>query len=189
MKTLNMVHIKKKNLKVVWTCAPMSFPVKGEITGSVGIKRGCMLSHVSGITWQLQVKLIKWTIPIMNLIHSCPPHPIHFPLLEQCLILGSLYFAEQCHTLFLISHVKVIKKRVCVSVCVLVAQSCPTFCDPMVGSLPGSSVHGISQARILERVATSSSRASSGPRNWTCISWVSYIGRRILYYCATWEAQ
>ena len=39
---------------------------------------------------------------------------------------------------------------VCVCVCVcLVAQSCPTLCDPM-GSLPGSSVHGILQARILE---------------------------------------
>ena len=31
-----------------------------------------------------------------------------------------------------------------------VAQSCPTFCDPMVCSLPGSSVHGIFQARVLE---------------------------------------
>ena len=35
-------------------------------------------------------------------------------------------------------------------VCVLVAQSCPTLCDPMDCSLPGSSVHGISQARVLE---------------------------------------
>ena len=82
MKTLKMVHIKKKNLKVVCTCAPMSFSVKGEITGSVGIQRGCMLGHVSGITWQLQVKFIKWTVPIMNLMSSCPPHPIHCPLLE-----------------------------------------------------------------------------------------------------------
>ena len=38
------------------------------------------------------------------------------------------------------------------SVKVLVAQSCPTLCDPMDCSLPGSSVHGISQARILEWV-------------------------------------
>ena len=35
-----------------------------------------------------------------------------------------------------------------------VAQSCPTFHDPMDCSLPGSSVHGISQARVLEWVAT-----------------------------------
>ena len=36
---------------------------------------------------------------------------------------------------------------------VLVAQSCPTLCDPMDCSLPGSSVHGILQARVLEWVA------------------------------------
>ena len=40
----------------------------------------------------------------------------------------------------------------------VVAQMCPTFCDPMGCSLPGSSVHGILQARILEWVAISSSR-------------------------------
>ena len=38
-------------------------------------------------------------------------------------------------------------------VCVLVTQSCPTLCDPMTCSPPGSSVHGILQARILEWVA------------------------------------
>ena len=46
-------------------------------------------------------------------------------------------------------------------VCVLVTQSCPTLCDPMDCSLPGSSVHGILQARILEWVATPFSRESS----------------------------
>ena len=42
-----------------------------------------------------------------------------------------------------------------------VAQSCPALCDPMDCSLPGSSVHGISQARLLEWVAISFSRGSS----------------------------
>ena len=46
-------------------------------------------------------------------------------------------------------------------VCVLVAQSCPTLSDPMDYSLPGSSVYGIFQARILEWVAISFSRRSS----------------------------
>ena len=50
-----------------------------------------------------------------------------------------------------------------VPVVVLVAQSCPTLCDPLDGS-PPSSVHGILQARILERVAMSSSRGTSRPR-------------------------
>ena len=39
-----------------------------------------------------------------------------------------------------------------------VAQSCPTLCDPMDCSLPGSSLHGILQARVLEWVAISFSR-------------------------------
>ena len=46
-----------------------------------------------------------------------------------------------------------------------VAQSCPTLCDPRDCSLPGSYVHGIFQARILEWVAISFSRGSSRPRD------------------------
>ena len=42
-----------------------------------------------------------------------------------------------------------------------VTQSCPTLCDPMDCSLPGSSIHGIFQATVLERVAISFSRGSS----------------------------
>ena len=66
----------------------------------------------------------------------------------------------------------------CPRCCCLVAKSCPTLCDPMDCNPPGSSVHGIAQARILECVAISFSRGSSRPRNWTHIS---CIGRRILY--------
>ena len=57
----------------------------------------------------------------------------------------------------------------------LVAQSCPTLCDPLDYSLPGSSVHGIFQARILEWVAISFSRESSWPRDRTSVSCVSCI--------------
>ena len=56
-----------------------------------------------------------------------------------------------------------------------VAQSCPTLCDPMDCSLPGFSVHGIFQARILEWVAISFSRRSSQPRDWTRVSLI--VGR------------
>ena len=45
-------------------------------------------------------------------------------------------------------------------------QSCLTVCDPMDCSLPGSSVHGILQARILKWVALPSLRGSSQPRDW-----------------------
>ena len=63
-----------------------------------------------------------------------------------------------------------------------VAQSCPTLNDPMDCSLPGSSTHGIFQARILEWVAMPSSRGSSQPRDPTHIS---CIGRCILYHYIT----
>ena len=52
-------------------------------------------------------------------------------------------------------------------------QSCPTLCDPVDCSLPGSSVHGILQARI---------RGSSQHRDQTHISYVSYTGRQVLYH-------
>ena len=53
------------------------------------------------------------------------------------------------------------------------------FFDPMDCSLPGSSIHGISQAKLLEWVAISSSRGSFQPRDWTP---VSCTGRQILYW-------
>ena len=63
--------------------------------------------------------------------------------------------------------------------CVCVhAQSCPSLCDPMDCSPPGSSVHGISQARILEWVAISCFRGSSWPTDWIQ---VSCLGRQILH--------
>ena len=68
------------------------------------------------------------------------------------------------------------------------AQSSLTLCDPTDCSPPGFSVHGILQARILEWVAISSYRGSSQSRDWTHVSWVSCIGRQVLYelrYCGS----
>ena len=69
----------------------------------------------------------------------------------------------------------------------LCAQSCRTPGDPMDCSPPGSSVHGIFQARMLEWVAISFSRGSSS-KDQTWIACYSCIGRRILSHCTTWEA-
>ena len=66
------------------------------------------------------------------------------------------------------------------------AQSCPALCDPMDCSPPGSSVHGILQVRILERVAIPFSRDSTRPRDQTP---VSCIARRFFTVWATREAQ
>ena len=67
-----------------------------------------------------------------------------------------------------------------------VAQSCLTLCDPMDCSLPGSSIHEILQARILECIAISLSRGSSQPRDLTQ---VSHTAGRSFNLCATREAQ
>ena len=63
-------------------------------------------------------------------------------------------------------------------------QQCLTLCDPMDCSPPGSSVHGILQARILDWGAISISRGSSPPKDRTHVSYVSCIGtgRQVLYY-------
>ena len=60
------------------------------------------------------------------------------------------------------------------------------LCDPMDCNLPGSSVHGIFQARVLEWVTISFSRGSSQPRDWT---WVSRIAGRFFTSWATREAR
>ena len=67
----------------------------------------------------------------------------------------------------------------------LVSKSYLTLLNSVDSSPPGSSVHGIPQAKILEWVAISFSRGSSWSRDQTLISW---IGRQILYHWATWEA-
>ena len=65
---------------------------------------------------------------------------------------------------------------------VIVAQLCLILCDPMDYSPPSSSVHGISQAKILEWVAIAFSRGSSQPRDQT---WVPCIRDRFFIISAT----
>ena len=70
----------------------------------------------------------------------------------------------------------------CITIAVLVTQSCPTLCDPMDCSPPGSSVHGILQAWILEWDAIPFSKGFSQPRDQT---WISYIAGRFFTIWAT----
>ena len=65
--------------------------------------------------------------------------------------------------------------------CVLVAQSCPTLFNSMAYRPPGSSVHGILQARILEWVAIPFSRESFQPRNLTQVSCISCTAGKFFY--------
>ena len=62
-------------------------------------------------------------------------------------------------------------------VCIKSLQLCLILCDPMGCSLPGSSVHGILQARTLDWVVLPFSRGSARPRDQTHISYVSCTGR------------
>ena len=59
------------------------------------------------------------------------------------------------------------------------------YATPWTAAHHRASVHGISQARILEWIDISSSRGSSWPRDWTCISCIGK--RQICYYWATWD--
>ena len=70
--------------------------------------------------------------------------------------------------------------------CCLVAKLCRTLCDCRPTD---SSVHGIFQERILEWVAISYFIGSAWPNDTTYISGVSWIARKILYRCTTWEVQ
>ena len=89
-------------------------------------------------------------LPYINMnqsqVHTCPPRPFNSPF-HYSSFWTSISAAGHVHAKLL--------------------QSCPTVCNPMDGSPPGSSVHEILQAGILERVAILFSRGSSPPRDQT----------------------
>ena len=96
----------------------------------------------------------------------------------------SYFLANKCvHFICSVAH------KMCLLLWNMHAQSYPTLWDLMDCSLPGSSIHGILQARILEWIATSYSRGYSWFRGQIDISCYSCIGRWILYHWATWEEQ
>ena len=98
----------------------------------------------------------------------------HFLRLALGQMLAHIISLMQDDTIFIVICV-----CVCVCVCVCeVTQSCPTLCDPVDCSPPGSSVHGILQARILEWVAISFSKGSSQPRDRTQVFCIA--GRRFI---------
>ena len=128
---------------------------------------------------------------------SCPSHHIHIPTSKKekrrkDIHLSLKVFPGSCmqhiHLLPLIAQnlLRTYRQNVATCVCAWVLakslQSCLTLCDPMDCCLPSSSVHVILQERILEWVAMPSFRGSSWPRDQTCISYVPYIGRHVLYH-------
>ena len=72
--------------------------------------------------------------------------------------------------------------------CAKLLQLCPTLCDSTVCSLPGSSVHGIFQARMLEWVAIPFSRGFSGPGHKLAALMFLALTGMFFITSATWEA-
>ena len=114
------------------------------------------VSHIAGgfTIWATREATYKWSITFKNW-DSLYCAPVTYDIVHQ------LYF--KC-------------------VCTKSPQPCPTLCDPIDCSLPGSSVHGILQTRILEYIAIFSSRRSSQARDGTLISCVYCIGSQVLYH-------
>ena len=119
-------------------------------------------------TWTRIFTLEMWIITKFDILLSQSSKPFAFSLrtlifsdsslLSQILEAGFL-----CLSLLLLY----------IYIFLLVSQSCPILCDPMDCSPPGSSVHGILQAKIVEWVAIPSSRGSSQPRDQTQVSCIT----------------
>ena len=128
--------------------------IAGQVKGWVVTRCWCFLP---GSWWGGQRDWVN-LCPCPNFTFSCSP--LHSPHQQGCL-------THNWYTL-----------TVVVLGC-SVTKSCPTLWDPTECSPPASSVHGTSQARMLEWLAPSFSRRSSWPRDWTHIP---YTGRRILHH-------
>ena len=116
----------------------------------------------------------RWSLAnCYGLDFVCLPHPL--PSTQNIYILNP---HSWCLRMWLHLEFGSLKRYVCAKS----FQPCLTLWDPMDCSLPGFSVHGILQARILEWIATPSSRGSSQPRDWTCVSYISFIGRWVIYH-------
>ena len=108
---------------------------------------------------------------LLKLDHSLGSVLTHSPLL---LVNFTKLWSCLWHSMF-------VERPYVISCACVHALSHVQFCNPMDCNPPGSSAHGIFQARLLEWVAISSSRGSSQARGQTSISCISCIGRRILY--------
>ena len=117
--------------------------------------------YMSCIGRQVLYHQCPWETHIYNDLHLLIPNFQSFPP-QSPLPLGDHKSVPLSVSLFLF-----------LAVLCLVTQSCPTLCDPTDCSLPGSSVHGILQSRVLECVAVPSSRGCSLPRDCTQVSCIA----------------
>ena len=100
-----------------------------------------------------------------------------FSSLSLLYVCGSQFQISPKGALEIVNQYPLLKILPFLSVAAESLHLCLTLCDSMGCSLSGSLVHGILQARIWEWVARPSSRGSSRPRDGTCISCCSFIGK------------
>ena len=175
----------KVKVLVAQLCPTLCYPVDCSPPGS----------SVHGI---LQARILEWVAIPFSRGYSQPRSPAHSlpsepagklftwaftscQIFAECLDMSLLtltYKCLNCSAHSLLKESKEIKRK-------WSRSSCLTLCNPMNCSLPGSSIHGILQARILEWVAISFSKGSSRPRNRTKVSHIA--GRRFTLW-ATREA-
>ena len=84
---------------------------------------------------------------------------------------------------FVITYMRNLKDNIYIYICVLFTQSCLTLCNPTDYSLPGFSVYGTLQARILEWIAILFSRGTSQPRDWTLVSCITGRFFTFKFFC------
>ena len=138
-------------------------------------------TKVFTMAYQVLQDLTTSPMLIQSLIHSASN------TLDSCCSSGGVmdqtqYVWSSCF--YFLKHSSprqpLVKSLMCVC---LVVQTCPTLCNPKNCSPPGSSVHEISKARILEWVAIFLTQGSH--LRLLCL----LFGRQIVYHCTTWEAQ
>ena len=125
----------------------------------------------------LQLPLLRsWLLSGQNILLLWPPASLTFTgLISSNLFCSSILNPGDLRASLLvpksiISSFFMSSIISCTCVCVCYAQPCPTLCNLMDYSPPGSSVHGILQARILQWVPIPFSRGSSQPRDWTQVT-------------------
>ena len=151
----------KSESEVVQSCLTLSDPMDCSLPGS----------SVHGI---FQAEVLEWGAISFSLSSLNCPLKNPFLLFLSYLPSASSFpfpFPDFLFSFFLL-----------LAVCMLSHLSCVQLCELIDCSLPGFSVHGMSQAKILEWVAISSSRGSSQPRSRTCISYSSCIDGWVLYH-------
>ena len=161
-------------------------PGAGEGQGGLARCTGCLNNNNNHTNNQNRQKYYKkWKVPtdishnakILNKILENKTKNV-----EKNLYHNQVGFLPAIQGLFNIRNVNNNNVIYYACVCAKSLQLCPTLCDPIGCSPPGSCVHGILKARVLEWVSMPSSRGFSWPMAQTQVSYISCTGRQVLYH-------